>query len=475
MKQARLIPLLFLAAFLCLFGECAAAVVRGPQIDPRDMAIDRQVGGMEEGSRISHPHHDAGEQQAHERVHGNESGVGTEAHATVASGAHNLSHSTGVGTGAGSAATHTGVSATSISGHAGIGASHAGTGAAEHHASVGANVSGANTADQTGGTSVGAGEQATSGATAGNQSAQEGNHGVFIGGNLGGETTGSETTGGGSSGTETAGSESSSTDRSIIEADTNVNLNGENPNASTNISVDTNASGGLLDANTTTNAGSTSQQITSPLGQETSTSGSTDNGETTGSGSSNYIVEADANLTGNPSLDVTVDTSAGGGLLDAHAVTDAGTVNQQILSESSHQTSSTSTEGTSSGTTSSSGSADRSVIEADTNVSLSGENPSAGANISVDTNASGGLVDLDTATNADTAEQELTSSVGLEVGMGANTITGESELGTEIGANSAAPPAGEAETGLEADVEGVGATEDTASDPADGLISTPGL
>ena len=62
--------------------------------------------------------------------------------------------------------------------------------------------------------------------------------------------------------------------------------------------------------------------------------------------------------------------------------------------------------------------------------------------------------------------------------MGLDTINAESELGTEIGVGSDAPPLGEAETGLEADVEGVGATEDTASDPADGLSSgttLPGL
>ena len=171
-----------------------------------------------------------------------------------------------------------------------------------------------------------------------------------------------------------------------------------------------------------------------------------------------------------------MDTSAGGGLLDANAVTDAGTVNQQLLSESSHQTSSTNTGSTSSGTTSSEN-ANHSIIEADTNVNLSGGTPTADANVSIDPNASGGLVDLDTATNADTAEQELTSNAGLEIGTGADTISGESELGTEIGAGSDAPPSGEAETGLQADVEGVGATEDVASDPADGLTtpSTPGL
>ena len=461
MKQARLIPLFFLVAFLCMFGECAAAVVHGPKIDPRDMAIDRQIAGMEEGSRIAHPHQDVGEQNAHQRVHGGESGLGKEAHATVASGAHNLPHSTGVGTGAGSAETHTGAVTTSVSGHhAGIGASHAGAVATEHHAGVNTNVGGAGEQAHTGATSSSGQSETGQTEVVGNQSAQEGNHGVFIGGNVGGgETTGSETASGGSAGSN----------RSIIEADTNVNLSGENPTANTNISVDTNASGGLLDANTTTNAGSAGQQITSPLSQEISSGGSAGSGETAGSGDSHHIIEADANLTGNPSVDVTVDTSAGGGLLDASAVTDAGTVNQQILSESSHETSSTSTSGTSSGTTSS-GSADRSIIEADTNVNLSSE--SAGANVSIDPNASGGLVDLDTATNADTAEQELTSSAGLEVGMGANTIAGESELGTEIGAGSAAPPAGEAETGLEADVEGVGATEDTASDPADGLSTT---
>ena len=417
MRRTCLILHFFLVAALFVPGECPAADVRGSQVDPRDMPIDRQIGGMEAGSRIAHPQHDVGEQQAHQKVHGTGvSGLGKEAHATAASGAHHLPHSPGLGTGTGTAATHAGGAAATVSGHAGVGASPAGTGATEHHV----------------GTSTNAG-----GAT-------EGNHGILIGGNLaGGGTAESETAGGGSTaGTGSAGSQGTSTDRSIIEADTDINLSGENPSVNTDVSVDTSAGGGLLDADTTTNAGSVSQQIDSPLSQEISGGGSTDSGETAGSGSSNYIIEVDANLTGDPSLDVAVDTSAGGGLLDASAVTDVGTVDQQILSESSPEISSTS--GTSSGTTS---------------------------DVSIDTDAGGGLVDLDTATQADTPEQELTSSAGLEINLGADTISGESELGTEIGVGSDAPPAGEIESGLEADVEGVGATEATASDPADGLSS----
>ncbi len=87
---------------------------------------------------------------------------------------------------------------------------------------------------------------------------------------------------------------------------------------------------------------------------------------------------------------------------------------------------------------------------------------------------SNGPLDVTADTEVDVIDQELASTTGLGIDLGENTTVAESELDSELGTGDA-PPGSEIETGLQADVEGIGAGEDLASDPADGLSSVPGL
>ena len=112
--------------------------------------------------------------------------------------------------------------------------------------------------------------------------------------------------------------------------------------------------------------------------------------------------------------------------------------------------------------------------EADVAVDTTGGSPTVDADASVDTSAEGGLVDADTTASADVVDQELTSDTGLEVDMGSDTTLAESSLDSEIG-TATAPATTETEAGLEADVEGVGASDAITEDPADGLVTTTTL
>jgi len=114
------------------------------------------------------------------------------------------------------------------------------------------------------------------------------------------------------------------------------------------------------------------------------------------------------------------------------------------------------------------GETDRSIIEVDAGANLSPDEISVEADVSIEPEAGGGLLDVEAETATDTVNQELTTETGLQVDVGQNTTTAESTLGTTTGTTDS-PPSGEVEAGLEADVESTGAG-DVTSDAADGLL-----
>ncbi len=119
-----------------------------------------------------------------------------------------------------------------------------------------------------------------------------------------------------------------------------------------------------------------------------------------------------------------------------------------------------------------SGSTDTSIITVGADVNLSEDNINADANLAINPNAGGALLDAEATASTDPVNQELTSDAGLLVDVSENTTHVETAtLGTEYGTSTAAP-VGETEAGLEADVEATGSGDSTA-DPADGLSSLP--
>ena len=196
-------------------------------------------------------------------------------------------------------------------------------------------------------------------------------------------------------------------------------------------------------------------------GDQTGGGSSSDNQEpVTGGGSETSIIEinADANLeTDNPSAggDITITPEAGGGLLDANTETTTGTGSQEVTSGTSGD--------------------QNSIIEADAGVDLSGGSPTVEAEVAIDPNASGGLVDAEAAASTDLVEQELTSSAGLEIDNGATTTAAETTTVSSETGSTAVPATNEVEGGVEADVEGVGAGDDVECNPADGIACPPKL
>ena len=103
---------------------------------------------------------------------------------------------------------------------------------------------------------------------------------------------------------------------------------------------------------------------------------------------------------------------------------------------------------------------DRSIIEADAGVDLSGGSPTVEAEVTIDPNASGGLVDAEATTSTDVIEQELTSNTGLQVDVGTDTTTAETTtVATETGSTDVSAT-NEVTGGAEADVDGAGAGDD---------------
>ncbi len=110
-----------------------------------------------------------------------------------------------------------------------------------------------------------------------------------------------------------------------------------------------------------------------------------------------------------------------------------------------------------------------SIIEVDANLDITSDGVQADADLAIDPNAGGGLLDADTTTTVDQSTditgQELADPTLLE-----GTV--DSELAAEVGITES-PAASEADAGLEADIEGTGSGDDVTADPSDGLSSAP--
>lgn len=118
---------------------------------------------------------------------------------------------------------------------------------------------------------------------------------------------------------------------------------------------------------------------------------------------------------------------------------------------------------------------EHSIIEVDVGVDVSGGSPTVEAEVAIDPNADGGLIDAEAAASTDVIEQELTSNTGLEVDVGADTTASETTtIGTETGSTDASAT-NEVTGGVEADVEGAGAGDDVECNAADGLLCPPKL
>ena len=125
------------------------------------------------------------------------------------------------------------------------------------------------------------------------------------------------------------------------------------------------------------------------------------------------------------------------------------------------------TESTSGGSTSDS------IVNVDANVDLSGGTPAVDANLEVDTNAQGGLLDANAAGTTDVASTEVAVvESGQIAGEDLTTVVEnapvDAVLDTEI-VSTDVPADSEAAAGLEATVDPVTA-DTTPTDPADGLV-----
>ena len=103
-----------------------------------------------------------------------------------------------------------------------------------------------------------------------------------------------------------------------------------------------------------------------------------------------------------------------------------------------------------------------SIIDIDTDVNVGGGEVDASLDVGVDTEA-GSLLELDAA--SDIAAEE---PVAIEVDSTESAVI-ESDLGVEEGINDA-PASGEAEAGIEADVDASGESDEPIDNPADGLL-----
>ena len=114
------------------------------------------------------------------------------------------------------------------------------------------------------------------------------------------------------------------------------------------------------------------------------------------------------------------------------------------------------------------------IVNLDASADLSGGEPAVDANLSVDTNAQGGLLDANAATTTDAGTTEVTAVESGQIAGQDLTSTVESALvdivlDTEIVATDT-PPDSEATAGLEASVDETGVVSDVpVADPADGL------
>ncbi|GEM_PF-2409355 len=192
-------------------------------VDPREAAIDRAIGGMEEGSRPLLPQAYAGKNQAHAVPGGNLS-PSSDTRVTASANAQGPSNSSTIG------ANNTIGSSTGTIGENTSGNINAGAG------NTGANLEGsANLGAGSGGLQGGVQETVTGGTT-GTTLEESANVGTQTGGS---NEPATEPSGGGSS---------------IVNVDANVDLSGGEPAVDANLTVDTNADN-LLEADTSATTG----------------------------------------------------------------------------------------------------------------------------------------------------------------------------------------------------------------------------
>ncbi len=316
MRNRKIFVMILAVGFLCGLPTCAYSDTAG--IDPRDIALDKTLGGMAEGSRILSPHGDihAGGQRQH----------GTPEHhiGSAVETPHPLVSATAPGPSLATTEANHGIfvqgsggrEAGSASGpHEGIGA-NIGIETGGGHATVQETPSGS-----TGGSPGGNLEGSTGGgaATGGEHSVIE----IIADANLetdiptaGGEGTIDQNAGGGlldvttetttNTGGQEAPSGTSGTDRSVIEAGAGVDVSGGSPAVETEVAIDPNASGGLVDAEAAASTDIIEQELTSEAGLQVDTGTDTTASETTTVGTETGSTNAPATneVTGGAEADV---------------------------------------------------------------------------------------------------------------------------------------------------------------------------
>ena len=253
-------------SFLLMIGSSPAVFAN--DVDPREMAVDLAVGGMEEGSRPFLPESGEG------KVPG--SGLSPTMDTRVTASAAGASASA--------------VSSVTDTGTPGSGSA----GQQEPVSELPAGAGDSSTVDVNADANLGGGGPGV-----------DADAGATVGANLDNTTSGLEgdtTLGTGPSGggvSEPASTESG--DRSIIEADATVDTTNGSPTVEADASIDTSAEGGLIDANTATSADVVDQELTSDSGLqvdlgENTTLAESSLGNEIGTSTSPATAEADAGL-----------------------------------------------------------------------------------------------------------------------------------------------------------------------------------
>ena len=195
--------------FAVFAGWYPAVCAAENTVDPREAAIDRAIGGIVEGSRPLSPQNNAGEDQV-QKIPGGALSPSMDTRVTASAGA-------GANLGGG--------------------------------ANAGADTGGA-AQETTGGGAIGGSLGGSTG-------------GGTVGGSPGGATSGGGTeTGGGTTEPVTEPASGGGPSESIVNVGANVDLSGGSPAVDANLSVDTNAEGGLLDANAATTTDTTTTDVT---------------------------------------------------------------------------------------------------------------------------------------------------------------------------------------------------------------------
>ena len=209
-------------------------------VDPREAAIDRAIGGMEEGSRPLLPQDYAGKNQAHAVPGGNLS-PSSDTRVTASANVKSSSNSSTIG------ANNTIGNSTGTIGENTGGDTNAGAG------STGANLGGSTNVGAESGNLQGNTQETVTGGTTG--TTVEGST------NVGTSPSGSTEPTGGSTEPVTEPTSGGSANDSIVNVDANVDLSGGSPAVDANLEVDTNA-GNLADVDVTAASDAASTDIT---------------------------------------------------------------------------------------------------------------------------------------------------------------------------------------------------------------------